>query len=261
MHQLPPQMRASVDRNNPLVGRADRQIGLDALRGFAMVWMTLFHLGFDLATLGFWQQNFYTDPVWTWQRSAIVSLFLLCAGMGQGLAQGQSWARFWRRWLQIVACAAAVSVGSWIMFPNSFIYFGVLHGMAVMLVVARLSSGLGAWLWPIGASLIAMYFVASKAINALATIDFLNEKPWNVLGLISRKPVTEDYVPVLPWLGVMLWGVALGPHVAWCLNAAVLTRWAAARWLAALGRWSLSYYMVHQPVLIGVLSAYRWCVG
>ena len=29
------------------------------------------------------------------------------------------------------------------MFPTSFIHFGVLHGMAVMLIVARLTAGWG----------------------------------------------------------------------------------------------------------------------
>jgi len=87
-------------------GRFDR---LDALRGVAIVWMALFHLCFDLNHFGFWtpKQAFTADPFWTTQRTAIVSLFLFCAGMGQAIAleQGQSWARFWRRWAQIAACA------------------------------------------------------------------------------------------------------------------------------------------------------------
>jgi uncharacterized membrane protein len=55
---------------------------LDALRGVAMVWMAVFHLSFDLNFYGLLQprQNFYHDPFWTQQRTAIVSLFLLCAG-------------------------------------------------------------------------------------------------------------------------------------------------------------------------------------
>ena len=109
---------------------------LDALRGAAMVWMTVFHFCFDLNHFGYLRQNFYQDPFWTWQRTAIVSLFLLCAGMGQAvaIAQQQSWPRFWRRWVQIAGCAVLVSAGSYWMYPNSFIYFGVLHGMAVMLI-------------------------------------------------------------------------------------------------------------------------------
>ena len=73
---------------------------IDALRGVAIVWMTLFHFFFDLSFLGFARENFYRDPFWTWQRVAIVSLFLFCAGLGQAVAwqQGQSWPRFWRRW-------------------------------------------------------------------------------------------------------------------------------------------------------------------
>ena len=66
---------------------------VDALRGFAMVWMTVFHFCFDLSNAGLLLANFYQDPRWTLQRTCILSLFLLCAGAGQAiaLAQAQSW--------------------------------------------------------------------------------------------------------------------------------------------------------------------------
>ena len=90
-------------------------------------------------------------------------------------------------------------------------------------------------------------------------LDFLNAPVWNWLGLISRLPVTQDYVPVLPWLGVMWWGVVLSQ---WWLRQATLKTPAKpmplpARGLAQLGRWSLSYYMVHQPVLLAGLWLFR----
>ena len=68
---------------------------VDALRGLAMVWMTVFHFCFDLSHFGLWPQNFRADPFWTVQRTAIVSLFLFCAGLGQAMAlhQGQGWGR------------------------------------------------------------------------------------------------------------------------------------------------------------------------
>jgi uncharacterized membrane protein len=231
---------------------------LDTLRGFAVVWMTLFHFCFDLNQFGYIKQNFYTDAFWTSQRTAIVSLFLFCAGLGQAVAvqQGQSLQRFWRRWLQVAGCALLVTAGSYLMYPKSFIYFGVLHGIAVMLLVMRLSAGWGRWLWLAGGFVFAIKVIAPYVHGACRSIDFLNEPAFNWLGFISRKPITEDHVPLLPWLGVMWWGMAAGQ---WLL--AQRPQWLGAKVpvgaapLAWLGRWSLSWYMLHQPVLIGALMA------
>lgn len=242
----------------PETHRYDR---IDALRGLAIVWMTAFHFCFDLAWFGWWRQNFYADPVWTWQRTAIVSLFLFCAGLGQAVAhaQGQRWPRFWRRWAQVAGCALLVTAGSWLAFPRSFIYFGVLHGIALMLVIVRLTAGWGAWLWPAGALAIGLKFAAAWAHGAGLLPDALNDPAWNWLGLIGRKPVTEDYVPLVPWLGAMWWGLAAGQ---WLLRSR--PSWvrgpipARASALAWMGRWSLSWYMLHQPVLIALVAAATW---
>ena len=231
---------------------------LDSLRGIAIIWMTVYHFCFDLNHFGYLRQDFHDDRFWTWQRTAIVSLFLFTAGLGQVIAvsQGQSWQRFWRRWGQVVGCALLVSAGSYAMFPQSFIYFGVLHGMAVMLLIVRLTAAWGAWLWILGTLAFAMKFIATYVHTYWTGIEFLNQNYFNWLGLISRKPITEDYVPIIPWLGVMWWGVAAG---SWALRQR--PHWfgvetgAAGRPLAWLGRWSLTYYLLHQPVLMGLLMA------
>lgn len=238
------------------MSRSVRFDRLDALRGIAIVWMTIYHFCFDLNYFGWIRQDFYHDPVWTWQRSAIVSLFLLCAGAGQAVAlhQGQTWQRFWRRWAQVAGCALLVSAGSYLMYPKTFIYFGVLHGIAVMLVIVRLTAHWGAWLWPLGALAIASKFVAASAISTRGNWQFLNEPGFNILGWVSKLPATEDYVPIFPWLGVMWWGVAA---TQWLLahRVAVMTGGIApaAKWLAWLGTWSLTWYMLHQPVMIGAM--------
>jgi uncharacterized membrane protein len=237
---------------------------VDALRGLAMVWMTLFHFCFDLRQFGYLQQDFYADPFWTWQRTLIVSLFLFCAGMGQSIAvaQGQSWRRFWQRWVQIVGCALLVTAGSWLLYPQSFIYFGVLHGMALMLIIVRLTAHWGHHLWWLGGVAIAIKLIAYYALNTLAMaqyVHFFNAPSLNWLGWITRKPITEDYVPLFPWLGVMWWGSAAGGWLSRYAKRYFSRRlpvWLAP--LAGLGRWSLSYYMLHQPVLIGGLMALAW---
>lgn len=233
---------------------------IDALRGAAIVWMTAFHFSFDLNYFGWIRQDFYRSPVWTVQRACIVSLFLFCAGLGQAVAftQGQGWPRFARRWLQIAGCALLVTAGSYAMFPHSFIYFGVLHGIALMLVIVRRTAGAGRWLWLAGAVAIGLPWLAPAAHAHWPQLEVLNT-PWlNWLGFISRKPVTEDYVPLLPWLGVMWWGMAAGQwllreRAAWVQGPIP----AALAPLAWMGRWSLSWYMLHQPLLIGALLLVR----
>jgi uncharacterized membrane protein len=244
--------------------QAQRYDAIDTLRGAAIVWMTAFHFCFDLNYFGWLKQDFYSDPLWTWQRTAIVSLFLFCAGLGQAaaFAQGQSWGRFGKRWAQIAACALLVTAGSYWMFPHSFIYFGVLHGIALMLVVVRLTAGWGSWLWLAGALAIAVQPLAFQAHLRWPPLDFLNQPAWSWMGLISRKPPTEDYVPLLPWLGVMWWGMATGQRLLARRREPLQRRIAApAAPLAWLGRWSLSWYMLHQPVLIGGLAAIKWMLA
>ena len=246
--------------------RAERFDRLDAWRGVAIVWMACFHFSFDLNMNGLLKpaQSFLADPYWTTQRACIVTLFLLGAGASQAVAvdAGQTWRRFWRRWAQVAGCAVLVSLATLPMFPHSWISFGVLHGIAVMLVVLR---AIGTRLPParLARAPLAIAVVALAAAGAWMLHDvvhspFFDTRLTNWVGLTTRLPITEDYVPVFPWLGVMLAGYLVASlllvHGRAFLAGGVP---AVVRPLAVLGRWSLSFYMLHQPILIGSLLLFR----
>ena len=239
----------STDASLPAAA-SSRSRRLDLLRAFAMVWMAAFHLGFDLNHFGLIApQNFYDDPRWTLQRTAIVSLFLFTAGAAQSATGGDDMRRFWRRWAQIAGCAVLVSVGSWAMFPERWISFGVLHGMAVMLLLLRAVRRGPA------PALLALA-LAALALPALWSHTVFDQRWSWWVGLVTRKPPTEDFVPVLPWFGVMLLGFVAGRLLQ--------RRW-PQMWqgpvprgtgpLLTLSHWPLSFYMLHQPVLIGLVLA------
>jgi uncharacterized membrane protein len=251
-------------------GATPRFDRIDGLRGAALIWMACFHFSFDLSNWRLLRIDFYHDPVWLTQRTLILSTFLLCAGAGQAVAtaQGQSWGRFWRRWAQVLGCALLVTLGSWWMFPHSYISFGVLHGMALMLIIARLTARWRHWLWPLG-----LLAVASPQLWADPWFD---NRATDWIGFVTHKPVTEDFVPVLPWLGVMWWGLA-GTQWLIARHPQRLGRAADAggsgpgdnhglarmpwRLLVKLGQWSLTFYMVHQPVMLALLAGWMWWVG
>jgi uncharacterized membrane protein len=244
--------------------QSERYERLDALRGIAMIWMTIFHFFFNLSHFGFMNQDFYSDPFWTLQRVCIVSLFLFCAASGQALAlsEGIGWSRFFSRWKKIFAASILVSIGTYFAEPKTFVYFGILHGIAAMLLILRVTAGWSKILWLPGIFVVSLKWIAAPVHNALPALEILNQPQFNWIGFISSLPVTEDYVPLIPWLGVVWIAFSIAQWIirnrkSWFdgeLNSNL-------RFLASLGRWSLIYYLIHQPVLFGLVMLAKYLAG
>jgi uncharacterized membrane protein len=242
-----PRRRPATVAPPPAPATADRIEGIDAARGFALCLMFVYHFAFDLRLYGVIAADFENDPFWLGFRALIVTTFMALVGVSLVLADraGAPPVHFWRRLAVIAVCALAVSVASWITFPRSFIYFGILHCIAVASVLA----------WPLVRRPGSAFVVGCAVIVAGLVLSHpVFDKPaLSVVGFVTHKPITDDYVPLAPWSGVVFIGIALGHLLArrsyravWPLAGAP----AALRWL---GRHSLAVYMVHQPILLGVL--------
>ncbi len=213
--------------------------------------MVVYHFFFDLSHFRLADFDFYQDPFWLHLRTFILGMFLLLVGVSLVLASGRKLdtRRYMRRLALLIASAVLISISTWWMFGDRFIFFGVLHFIAF-------------------ASVLGLLFVRAGWVNlvlGIAVILFANryqfswfDTPgWRWIGLMTHKPLTEDYVPLLPWFGVVLLGLYSGPYLA------RLARWQQGagksgfvRLLAFGGRHSLIIYLLHQPVLMGVLSLY-----
>lgn len=225
---------------------ATRYAAIDALRGFAILLMIAYHASFDLNYHGWIHQDFNNSPFWLAARASIVSLFLLLVGISLVLnAQRADTSSFWRRQARLLAACIAVSVGSYLMFPDSFIFFGILHFILLASLLGRLCVRF------YYVNLAASVLVLSAGINYASTL--FNAPPLQWVGFMTYKPFTEDYVPLFPWFGVVLAGIFSGRlivnHPAW------LSRFQPGnRMLALAGRHSLAIYLLHQPVLLGILT-------
>ena len=236
------------DTNGSRVASGPMRIdSVDALRGVAILAMIAYHFCFDLRFYRVVAWDFEHGPFWLLARTLIAGTFLLVAGVGLVLADraGSPPAHFWKRFGIIAGCALAVSVGSYLVFPQTFIYFGVLHCIAIASVLA----------WPLvrhptlalvtGALVIAAGLLYSNAA--------FNDRLMSSIGFMTYKPPTEDYVPLFPWAGAMLIGIGAG-HALLRLQFRPLAPLAAVpRWIGRAGRHSLAIYMIHQPLLLGVL--------
>jgi uncharacterized membrane protein len=239
---------ATGKRAAAAVGPSRRRLeGLDALRGIAMVAMIGYHFCFDLRWFGHARWDFEHDLRWIAARSLILSSFLLLAGVSLVLAARRSDAgpAFVRHLARIAAAALLVSVASYLAFPQTFIRFGVLHAIAVSLVLA---SPLVAH--PRTALAIGIVVIVAGLTFAHAAFD---APLLHWIGFMTHRPATEDYVPLFPWSGVLLLGIPLGHALAARGPGALGVLARAPRLLAFLGRHGLAVYLVHQPVLIALL--------
>jgi len=237
---------ASDAKPNPRPA-ASRIEGIDTLRGLAIVAMIAYHFTFDLRFFGVIRADFENDPFWLGARAAIVSSFLLLVGVSLVLARqfNVPTARFARRVAIIALCALAATIGSYAIFPERFIYFGILHCIAVASVLAR--SLAGRPVLALGLGIVAI--IAGLALSH----PLFDTRAASWIGFNTVKPPTEDFVPLFPWIGVVLLGVVVGHELLRRDFSPVAPLARAPKALRWLGRHSLAVYMVHQPLLLGIL--------
>ncbi len=208
--------------------------------------MIAYHFCFDLNYFGLIHQDFNHEPFWLASRAIIVSLFLILVGISLVLASSLDERHFRKRQIRLFIASTAVTIGSYLMFPESYIFFGILHFIFVASLIGRL------FLKYPEISLVSG--IAALAAGLLYANPFFDRPYMEWMGFMTHKPYTEDYVPVFPWLGVVLVGLFLGNLLfkkwkpAWLHSDS-----AAMRLPALLGRHSLAIYLIHQPVLIGLL--------
>lgn len=222
---------------------------LDLARGAAIIAMIIYHFGWNLSFLGLIGLDLRDQLAWVWFGHAIAASFLVLVGIGLVLAHGNELRprAFLKRLGLVAGAAMLVSAATYIVFPGQFIFFGILHAIAVFSVLALPFLRQSAMAALLAALIVAVLpgFVQSEALSA----------PWLVwLGLGSRVPSTQDFVPVFPWFGYVLAGIALAKIVDFTRFAGPLTKTESGRVLAWAGRNSLGIYLVHQPVLFGALS-------
>lgn len=222
---------------------------LDAARGLALIAMATYHFSWDLEFFGYLAAGTSTQGLLRVYARMIASSFLFLAGFSLVLAHYPRLRLqpFLRRLGVIVAAAAAISIATFGFTPDSWIFFGILHAIALASLI-----GLAFLKVPPLVSLLA-------ACVAIALPVFLRspafDAPWFwFLGLSETLPRSNDYVPLLPWIGALLAGIAVARFLVDRNRLDWIGRLPEGpRWLRWGGRHSLTVYLLHQPILIAGL--------
>ena len=229
-----------------------RIAALDIARTAALAGMFAFHFRYDLVMFGLLPPEVTGSFLFYWHARLVAGSFLFLAGLSLWLGHGHAirWPAFWHREIKLVSAAALVSAGTFLALPESWVFFGILHAIALC-------------------SLLALPFLRSPAPLTLAVgLAFMAASfylpdwaQWNHpalrwIGLQTQPTLTVDLEPLFPWFGPFLLGLGTGQLLGtfWPRLQPPQTRLSGA--LAWPGQHSLAIYLIHQPVLLGLIWTY-----
>ena len=223
------------------INKSSRDQALDLMRGIAIIMMIMFHLIYDLNEFGYTNiplSNFWLTSYW---RYLIVFLFLNAAGISLVIAYGKSFNlnKFIKRLALLGLAALSVSVGTYILFPNAWVYFGILH-----------------LIWT--GTLIAIFFIQLPKISLFIAaliflFGYLNLTDLSFLRILLSNylPLSSvDFYPLFPWIAFVFTGIYLGHNPIY-----KKIFFMKLPLLQLIGQHSLIIYLLHQVILYALVSA------
>ena len=234
--------------------KSKRRASLDTLRGLTLVSMIAYHACWDLVYLFGKDWAWYrSEGAYLWQQS-ICWTFILLSGYCWSLGRQK-----WKRGLTVFGAGVLISAVTWTVMPESRIFFGVLSllGSAMLLTIPmeRLLNKLPA---AVGLGLNFALFWLFRGVSggsvAFGRIALPQALYANYLtacfGFPPRDFFSTDYFALLPWLFLFWCGYEL-----YRLFPDAAKRDISLPLVTAMGRKSLLIYLLHQPLVYGVLTA------
>lgn len=257
----------AVTTGNIMPGEApaSRLSAIDLARGLALLAMAAYHALWDLGFLRLTPANHALSGPGRVAAHLIAGSFLALVGIGLVLANGAGirWRASLLRLARIGGAALLITAATWIAFPDSYIFFGILHCIALSSLLALPFLRAPWWLT---AACATLAIAAPSLAAAWAPGGSILDAPALLfLGLGREMPRTNDYVPLFPWFGMVLAGLALARAGVPALRLSPLGLWRPttrpARAFSFAGRHSLAIYLVHQPILLGLLGGLAFLTG
>ena len=232
--------------------KTERIDGLDIFRGLAILCMILYHFTYDLNYFRIISIDMnHTSSILT-LRYTIMSMFLLSVGMSLALAHKNTikWFNIRKRVLQLGVASLLVSISTYIVFPNSWVYFGILHFilLASLITIPLLK-------FPKITLVLALLILLGSATKLLHLHDL-----YAVLQTpLALPPYAEDLVPLFPWLAVVLLGTIMihyNYHQKIFNHKIFNIKFFSNKILKKMGQNSLLIYLIHQPILFAIFELY-----
>lgn len=228
---------------------------IDAVRGFALINMILYHLCYDIFILYGYLPGWTALPsVRLWER-IICCTFILVSGISWRWGKQHNL----RRGIVLNIWGIILTAVTWLVVPDSLILFGILNfiGCAILLLLLLqpLFKRIPPWIGCILCLVLFFFFYPlSRHYLGFGNIRIL-EIPGSLyesglltpLGFPHPGFVSSDFFPILPWFFLFCAGYFLEPLLTARGFLCSILR-CQVPLLTEAGQKSLLIYLLHQPV-------------
>lgn len=241
-------------------GRSNRIELLDLLRGVSLIYVMFYHLCYDLITVKEMNITFFGAKWFDVLHEAFLALLIIVSGICSSFSHDSV-----RRGAVLFFMGSIFTIVTDLFMHDSVAVFGALSFFGVMMMLCGLAK-------PIIRRIDWRILLAVSMLLYFVTIDFADKGgllhlfftdiklnlPENsqysyTIGILSSEFYSSDFFPLIPNGFLYIAGAALSRPIAEKKFPKLFYARIKARAANFIGRYSLWFYVIHQPIFLGIL--------
>lgn len=217
---------------------------IDIIRVIALVLMIAFHLAYDLREFAGFNID-YNSSFWFYLGKTSALMFIFVSGLSCGFSRNPL-----KRGVKIFTAGMLITLITYFWLGKTYVRFGILHFLGATMIfyplLRVLSNGV-----LLGISLLIV------ALSTLTTNLREGSGLFLPLGIRYEGFTTIDYYPLFPYLAVSILGMIIYKKFYGDKKTVLRSNY-NFKHIKVISEKSLPIYLIHQPVLVGLIDLFKW---
>ena len=247
---------------NEDINKVRRVHMIDTIRGIIIIGVVVYHTLFDLYDLFdydlYWMESAFADFI----RDFGAGVLIFISGISSLLSRNNI-----KRGIKTIICALILSLVTYYFVENNFIFIGILHFLGVSMLMyglvfryinklPRIPTAIILFVIFVLTYNVSNGYFGIKGICEIGVPVWMRDSTFDyIMGFDGGNIFSADYYPFIPWTFLFLCGTLIGNYVKEGKIPEFLYKNICPP-ITYIGRKTLIIYLLHQPIIYGLLLAY-----